>query len=61
MSPADIRNLPKWRGLLLYEELRPIETALPGWWALRQHRSQVAEAIAQYDHLRWGVSAVRDG
>lgn len=50
LTPADVRNLPKWRGLVLYEELRPIISALPGWWALRQHRENVRAAIAGYEH-----------
>jgi len=46
LSPAAIRNLPKWRGLLLYEELRPIISALPGWWVLRSHSASIRSAIA---------------
>jgi type IV secretory pathway TraG/TraD family ATPase VirD4 len=52
LTPADIRNLPKWRGLLLYEELRPIITTLPGWWAMPQHRARVEASIAAYDRRR---------
>ncbi len=56
MTPADIRNLAKWRGLVLYEELRPIIAALPGWWALPEHRDRITTAIAEYDRRRSGRS-----
>ena len=46
MSPAQIRNVRRWRGLLLYEHLRPVEVALPGWWGLRRYRNRVRIALA---------------
>jgi hypothetical protein len=40
--------LPRWHGLVLYEELRPVEAALPGWWELHQFRSRVERARAGF-------------
>jgi len=39
LTPGQVRTLPRWHGLVLYEELRAVEAALPGWWELRQFRS----------------------
>ena len=43
-APAQVRTLRRWHGLLFYEELRPIETALAGWWELDRYRSRVEQA-----------------
>jgi type IV secretion system protein VirD4 len=45
-SARQVRTLRRWQGLLFYEELRPIETALPGWWDLPQYRHRVDQAVA---------------
>jgi len=44
-TPAQVRTLRRWHGLLFYEELRPIESALPGWWESRKYRARVGEAF----------------
>ena len=45
-SAGQVRTLRRWQGLLFYEELRPIETALPGWWELPQYRHRVDHAVS---------------
>jgi type IV secretory pathway TraG/TraD family ATPase VirD4 len=47
-TPGQVRTMRRWHGLLFYEELRPIETALPGWWELRQYRSRVSQAAVAF-------------
>jgi type IV secretory pathway TraG/TraD family ATPase VirD4 len=47
-SPAQVRTLRKWRGLLFYEELRPIETALPGWWDLAHYSTRAEQAVNSF-------------
>jgi type IV secretion system protein VirD4 len=48
LTPGQVRTLPRWHGLVLYEELRAVEAALPGWWELRQFRSRVERARAGF-------------
>jgi hypothetical protein len=45
-ASGQVRTLRRWHGLLFYEELRPIEAALPGWWELPKYRARVDEAVA---------------
>lgn len=52
LPPAAVHTLRRWRGLLLYEHLRPIETSLPGWWALPQYRDRVRAALADHGRQR---------
>jgi len=52
ISAAEVRTLPQWHGLLFYENLRPIETALPGWWELRRFRHPVQNAVAGFARQR---------
>jgi hypothetical protein len=47
-TPAEVRTLRRWRGLLFYEELRPIEVVLPGWWDLPRVRFRVDQAVASF-------------
>jgi type IV secretion system protein VirD4 len=47
-SAGQVHTLRKWQGLLFYEELRPVETALPGWWELAQYRHRVDQAVAAF-------------
>jgi type IV secretory pathway TraG/TraD family ATPase VirD4 len=47
-STAQVRTLRKWYGLLFYEELRPIEAALPGWWDLGSCRARVEQAVSSF-------------
>ncbi len=48
LTPGQVRTLRRWHGLVLYEELRAVEAALPGWWELRQFRSRVERARAGF-------------
>jgi hypothetical protein len=57
-SPAQLRTLRRWRGLLFYEELRPIETALPGWWELARYRTPVEQSVNSFRIAR-DAGAVR--
>jgi len=57
-APAQVRTLRRWHGLLLYEELRPIESALPGWWELRHYRQRVGQAVNAFTLSR-GADVVR--
>ncbi len=52
IAPGEVRTLPQWHGLLFYENLRPIETALPGWWELRRFREPVQNAVAGFARQR---------
>jgi Molybdopterin oxidoreductase len=56
-APGQVRTLRRWHGLLFYEELRPIETALPGWWELGRYRRRVEEAVRTHSRLRRGDAA----
>jgi type IV secretion system protein VirD4 len=47
-ASEQVRTLPRWRGLLFYEELRPIETALPGWWDVARYRMRVEKAVNSF-------------
>jgi hypothetical protein len=47
-SSARVRTLRRWCGLLFYEELRPIETALAGWWELGRYRRRVEQAVSSF-------------
>jgi type IV secretory pathway TraG/TraD family ATPase VirD4 len=47
-SPAQVRTLRRWHGLLFYEELRPVETALAGWWELGRYRPRVELALSSF-------------
>ena len=51
-SAAQVRTLRRWHGLLFYEELRPIETALAGWWELGGYRTRVEQALQSFAVLR---------
>jgi type IV secretory pathway TraG/TraD family ATPase VirD4 len=55
LSPARVRTLPRWHGLLFYEELRPIETALAGWWELDRYHSRVEQARNSFASSRVGA------
>lgn len=44
-APGQVRTLRRWHGLLFYEELRPIETALAGWWDLGRYRPRVGQSV----------------
>ena len=52
LTPGEVRTLPRWHGLLFYEGLRPIDTALPGWWELERYRSRVLAAISGFERQR---------
>ena len=43
-----VRTLRRWHGLLFYEELRAIETALPGWWDLTRCQPRVGHALSAF-------------
>src|ERR1019366_44824 len=47
-TAGQVRTLRRWRALLFYEELRPIESALPGWWDLGRYRPRVDLAVSAY-------------
>lgn len=47
LTPGEVRTLRRWHGLVFYEELRPIEAALPGWWELSQYRCRVERSVAR--------------
>src|ERR1019366_2991326 len=47
-TTGQVRTLRRWRGLLFYEELRPIETALPGWWELGHYQERAGNAVAAF-------------
>jgi hypothetical protein len=47
-TPAEVRRLRRRRGLLFYEELRPLEVALPGWWDLSRVRFRVDQDVASF-------------
>jgi hypothetical protein len=47
-STGQVRTLRRWHGLLFYEELRPIETALAGWWELGRYRPRVEQALSSF-------------
>ena len=48
VTPGEVRTLPRWHGLLFYESLKPIETALPGWWELKRFRGRVEDAVDRF-------------
>ena len=52
LPPGEVRTLPQWHGLLFYENLCPIETALPGWWQLKRFRDRVQDAVAGFARQR---------
>ena len=52
MTAGEVRTLPRWYGLLFYESLRPVETALPGWWELKRFRDGVEEAVSRFSARR---------
>ncbi|HXC75742.1 MAG TPA: TraG/TraD/VirD4 family protein, partial [Candidatus Acidoferrum sp.] len=47
-SVGQVRTVCKWHGLLFYEELRPIETALAGWWELGRYHPRVEQALNSF-------------
>jgi type IV secretory pathway TraG/TraD family ATPase VirD4 len=47
-SAGQVRTLSRWLGLLFYEELRPIEAALPGWWEVPRYRLRVGKAVGAF-------------
>jgi type IV secretory pathway TraG/TraD family ATPase VirD4 len=47
-APEHVRTLRQRRGLLFYEELRPIETVLPGWWDLARYHPRVERALTSF-------------
>ncbi len=47
-SAGQVHTLKRWHGLLFYEEMRPIETALPGWWDLAHYRPRVKRAVIAF-------------
>ena len=51
-APSAVRTLRRWRGLLFYEALRPVETALPGWWELASYRRRVNQAVTDFARQR---------
>ena len=51
-SIGQVRTLQRWYGLVFYEELRPIETALPGWWELSQYYPRVGMAMRSFASTR---------
>ena len=53
-APGQVRTLRRWHGLLFYEELRPIETALPGWWDLARYRPRVEQAVNSFASSKAG-------
>src|SRR4029077_1862803 len=61
LTPGQVRTLPRWHGLLFYEELRPVETTLPGWWELPQLRERVDDARLAFAERRARVTAWTGG
>jgi type IV secretion system protein VirD4 len=51
-SSGQVRTLRRWHGLLFYEELRPIETALAGWWDLGRYHPRVEQALNSFANSR---------
>jgi type IV secretory pathway TraG/TraD family ATPase VirD4 len=51
-TSGQVRTLRRWHGLLFYEELRPIETALPGWWDLARCSNRVEQAVNSFASSR---------
>jgi len=49
---GQVRTLQRWHGLLFYEEMRPIETALAGWWDLGRYRPRVEPAVMAFASSR---------
>ena len=47
-TSAQVRTLRRWHGLLFYEELRPVETALAGWWDLPRCQQRVTQAMNSF-------------
>jgi hypothetical protein len=51
---GQVRTLRRWRRLLFYEEMRPVETALSGWWKLGRHSLRIDQAVRAFAPSRAG-------